>query len=217
MITSEALVVLFWWGSKTDISVLQQKSALLAASPSHTTQTEWGPYVLNEYPAHLDYNNSAWMPTLQWPLNLGLSFRRFCTMHTVNLLVSCVISIVAAVFIVVVIAVWGLLGSITFLKFWIKCYVKRLQLLYSQMNASPQDLLFNCYSFGRIKLWRGIQKTMEVWIIFVYLVTSSGIRISCFTTSNNIFSLPARFNIESSIILIVFLLKRTSSDFVFIC
>ena len=27
----------------------------------------------------------SWMHTLQWPPNLGLSFRRFCTMHMVNL------------------------------------------------------------------------------------------------------------------------------------
>ena len=39
----------------------------------HTLQLEWVPC-------------SSWMPTLQWPPQLGLSFRRFCTMHMVNLL-----------------------------------------------------------------------------------------------------------------------------------
>ena len=39
------------------------------------------PYRLNAYPA-------AWIPTLKWSPNLGLSFRCFCTMQMVNLLLD---------------------------------------------------------------------------------------------------------------------------------
>ena len=62
-------------------------------SQTHTVQAEWGVYILNEYPTDfecipysLNAYPTAWMPTLQWPPNLDLSFRRFCTMHMADLL-----------------------------------------------------------------------------------------------------------------------------------
>ena len=62
-------------------------------SQTHTVQAEWGVYILNEYPTDfecipysLNAYPTAWMHTLQWPPNLDLSFRRFCTMHVVDLL-----------------------------------------------------------------------------------------------------------------------------------